>query len=158
MRIKLKKHRILLLAGVLLVLLVNMTLQDRISQSELVIMQPRLHHPTLAELKQFLSEDSVSENAAARPTYVCMNFAADLKANANQIGLNLSYVQVNFVVTWQGRNFTYGHSLNGALINGTGQVWIEPQSDQIYQNLLDVVRLQFIASDGIVILNHIQVW
>ena len=93
----------------------------------------KLRRPSLSELQLFLRIDQIDKNEYKRLSYVCINFAADLKRNAARAGYNISFVTVNY----EHEGGSAGHALNGAYLSDGSWVWIEPQKDKIHQGTIE---------------------
>jgi hypothetical protein len=94
-----------------------------------------LRRPTLEELQTFLQNSKPNLPPRNATDKNCVQFASALKRAAAAAGWNVSYVEVNYVVTWQGKQYGYGHALNGAYLADGGWVYIEPQTGEISQSL-----------------------
>jgi arsenate reductase-like glutaredoxin family protein len=94
-----------------------------------------LRRPTLQELQTFLLNNKPNLPASNRTDPNCVQFSSDLKKFAAVAGLNISYVQVNYVATWKGKQYGYGHALNGAYLADGTWVYIEPQTGEVSQSL-----------------------
>ena len=136
-------------------------LQERSSQLESQLAQTRveldryqLKRPTMDELKAFLAEDDTDRRGHDEEGYVCIHYARDLKARAAQRGYNLCFVVVNYNVAWRRG---YGHALNGAYLSDGSFVYIEPQSDKIYEDLIDDLK-EVEKASRIVIINYSIIW
>jgi hypothetical protein len=103
---------------------------------------PRLNRPTIQQLVSFLQTSNVSKHAYTDPTYVCMNFAQDLQVSAKAAGWNMSVVVFNYDVTWNGKTYaTAFHALNGVYLANDSWVYVEPQTNRISPNLLNLIPL-----------------
>jgi len=91
----------------------------------------KLKTPTRTELENFLLNDRTDENEYGQG-YKCLNFACDLKTNAAKAGWNISYVQVNYDVYYQGRHYQYGHAFNMAILGDGLIVYIDTCTDTLY--------------------------
>jgi hypothetical protein len=111
-------------------------LEDRARKAESDLLSYKANRPTLEQLRAFLAVDPISERKYESGSYVCINFANDLRLAAKRAGWNISFVFVNYEHGGKG----YGHACNGALLANGTHVYIEPQSDRIYINLEDLLR------------------
>jgi hypothetical protein len=103
-----------------------------------------VRRPSESELKSFLASDPVSMVPFRSGSYICTNYAADLKRNAVLAGWNISVVIVNYNSS---RGFG-GHVLNGAYLSDGRWVWIEPQRDLVLtdleSHLRDFLRVSYV--------------
>lgn len=81
-----------------------------------------LTDPGYQEVGSFLARDSTSEREYVENEYVCVDFAADVKANATEEEIRCAYV----VIEYRGGT---GHSIIAFDTTDQGLVFIEPQSD-----------------------------
>jgi hypothetical protein len=81
-----------------------------------------LADPSYAEMKAFLEQDETSEQEYLRNEYICVDFAANVKANAAEEGIRCAYV----VIEYLGTN---GHAIVAFDTTDRGLVYIEPQFD-----------------------------
>jgi len=79
--------------------------------------ETNVHDPTYAELTAFLANDMTEHHTYTDPTYVCMNFAADLKANATGAGIRCGFIVMNFI--------TVGHAINVFNTTDQGLIFID---------------------------------
>jgi len=114
----------------------------------------RLKRPTYYELLDFLANDGTSEHVYRKGSYVCMNFAWDLKANAIQQGWNISFVSINFDDPTGGG----GHACNGAYLADGSWVWIEPQTDRIYRDSVESYLESFFGVSWVQVEEIVVVW
>jgi len=82
-----------------------------------------LRDPSYQEMKDFLKQDETSEQEYLRGEYICVDFAADVKANAAKEGIRCAYVVVEYLgVT--------GHAIIAfEPTDKEDPVFIEPQFD-----------------------------
>jgi hypothetical protein len=80
-------------------------------------MRYNVHDPTYAEFISFCQNDTTEFHDYEYPNYVCMNFAADFKANATKAGIRCAYVGINFV--------TLGHAINAVNTTDHGMIFID---------------------------------
>jgi hypothetical protein len=73
-------------------------------------------------MKAFLEQDETSEQEYLRNEYICVDFAANVKANAAEEGIRCAYV----VIEYLGTN---GHAIVAFDTTDRGLVYIEPQFD-----------------------------
>lgn len=81
-----------------------------------------LRDPGYQEMKTFLKQDETSEHAYLRNEYICVDFAANVKANAAEEGIRCAYVVVEYLGTT-------GHAIVAFDTTDKGLVYIEPQFD-----------------------------
>jgi hypothetical protein len=81
-----------------------------------------LRDPSYQEIKDFLEQDETSEQEYLRNEYICVDFAANVKANAAEEGIRCAYV----VIEYLGTN---GHAIVAFDTTDRGLVYIEPQFD-----------------------------
>ena len=81
-----------------------------------------LRDPSYQEMKAFLTQDETSEQEYLRNEYICVDFAANVKANAAEEGIRCAYV----VIEYLGTN---GHAIVAFDTTDRGLVYIEPQFD-----------------------------
>jgi hypothetical protein len=81
-----------------------------------------LRDPSYQEMKDFLEQDETSEQEYLSNEYICVDFAANVKANATKQGVRCGYV----VVEYLGTN---GHAIVAFDTTDRGLVYIEPQFD-----------------------------
>lgn len=81
-----------------------------------------LRDPSYQEMKAFLKQDETSEQEYLRNEYICVDFAANVKANAAEEGIRCAYV----VIEYLGIN---GHAIIAFDTTDRGLVYIEPQFD-----------------------------
>jgi hypothetical protein len=109
-------------------------------------------------LKQFLADDPTSRHPSVKGQYECMDFARDLKAHAAAAGWNMSFVVTNFMLTWNGQTHGYGHAFNGVLLADGTTVYVEPQNDQIYLTINDLLVHLYLFPVQISIIEVAVVW
>ncbi|NWF78233.1 MAG: hypothetical protein HXY36_06565 [Chloroflexi bacterium] len=81
-----------------------------------------LRDPSYQEMKDFLAWDRISEHEYAPDEYTCVNFAADVKANAVRQGFRCAYV----VIEYHGET---GHAIIAFDTTDRGLVFVDPQLD-----------------------------
>jgi hypothetical protein len=81
-----------------------------------------LRDPSYQAMKDFLKQDETSEQEYLESEYACVDFAADVKANAAKEGLRCAYVAIEYL----GR---IGHAIVAFDTTDRGLVYIEPQFD-----------------------------
>lgn len=81
-----------------------------------------LRDPGYHEMTDFLKQDETSEREYLGNEYICVDFAADVKANAAEEGLRCAYV----VIEYLGET---GHAIVAFDTTDRGLVYIEPQFD-----------------------------
>jgi len=93
----------------------------------------KLSRPTRAQLESYLRSDKTDQNkwregSESSIGYVCINFAADLKANAMRAGWNISFVSANYNYSKE----EYGHAFNMAILEDGSIVYIDTYTDTLY--------------------------
>ena len=81
-----------------------------------------LRDPSYQEMKAFLTQDETSEQEYLRNEYICVDFAANVKANAAEEGIRCAYVVIEYLGTT-------GHAIVAFDTTDRGLVYIEPQFD-----------------------------
>ena len=81
-----------------------------------------LRDPSYQEMKDFLKQDETSEQEYLRDEYICVDFAANVKANAAREGVRCAYVVIEYLGTT-------GHAIVAFDTTDRGLVYIEPQFD-----------------------------
>jgi len=85
-----------------------------------------LHDPSFMEMLEFLRLDKTDQKFYSYPSYVCHDFASDVKRNAFNAGLKCFYVTLDFPPSADG-----GHAIVAFNTTDRGMQYVEPQSDQI---------------------------
>jgi hypothetical protein len=73
-------------------------------------------------MKAFLEQDETSEQEYLRNEYICVDFAANVKANAAEEGIRCAYVVIEYLGTT-------GHAIVAFGTTDRGLVYVEPQFD-----------------------------
>jgi len=81
-----------------------------------------LRDPGYQEMKAFLAQDETSEQEYLRNEYICVDFAANVKANAAEEGIRCAYVVIEYLGTT-------GHAIVAFDTTDRGLVYVEPQFD-----------------------------
>lgn len=81
-----------------------------------------LRDPSYQEMEDFLKQDETSEREYLENEYICVDFAADVKANAAEEGIRCAYVVIEYL------GLT-GHAIVAFDTTDEGLVYIEPQFD-----------------------------
>ena len=81
--------------------------------------------PTYQEMLNFITSDQTDKHQYTVPTYVCWNFAADVKNNAFTEGYRCGLVVISFA------DSSAGHSVICFKTIDHGLIFIEPQDDAI---------------------------
>lgn len=81
----------------------------------------KLHDPTLAEVKDFLANDTTDQNPYNELTYVCTHYARDVINNAVKKGIRTAYVETRFT--------GMSHSLIAFETTDKGIMYFDPQYD-----------------------------
>jgi len=84
-----------------------------------------LRNPSMLEVYDFIFSDKTDENEYVIDEYTCVNFAADFKENAFEMGYLCYYVSLRFP--------DGGHALVAFNTTDRGLVYIEPQDDGIVE-------------------------
>jgi len=136
--------------------------RDKLTQEIKVLGRFELRRPSEGELAAFLISDLTDRHSYQETnfTYVCTQFARDLKANARVAGWNFSFVMIyysmNFTETRIERHkinqttilethniivhiYETSHAANGVYLSDGSFVYVEPQTDRIYGNLTDLI-------------------
>jgi hypothetical protein len=82
-----------------------------------------LRDPSYQEMRESLARDKTNEREYVEGEYVCVHFAADVKANAAKEGIWAAYVDLEFP--------GIGHAIVAFYTTDRGLVFIEPQLDKI---------------------------
>jgi len=81
-----------------------------------------LRDPSYQEMKDFLKQDETSEQEYLKNEYICVDFAANVKAKAAKEGIRCAYVVIEYLgIT--------GHAIVAFNTTDRGLVYIEPQFD-----------------------------
>jgi len=81
-----------------------------------------LRDPSYRELAEFLAEDETSRQEYVENEYICVDFAANVKANAAKEGIRCAYVVIEY-------HEGGGHTIVAFDTTDEGLVFIEPQFD-----------------------------
>ncbi len=92
-----------------------------------------LYRPSMQTLQQFLDRDQTNKKEYQHGTsstlgYICLNYADELRLNARHEGINMSIVDINFIVS----STPFGHSFNAVILSDGSFVWIDSMADKIY--------------------------
>jgi len=115
----------------------------------------KLKRPTFNELVMFLANDGTDGHRYDPDSYVCVNFAHDLKTNAARVGWNISFVDINF---YDKNGDGWGHSCNGAYLADGSWVWIEPQTDRIYSGSVETYLQDFQEISYVRVIQLVVIW
>jgi hypothetical protein len=115
-------------------------LLDEKRQMEAVVRRYRLSRPTLEQLQMFLWIDATNWNSYSPDSYVCINYAKDLKEAARLQGYNISFIVVNVKGYSYYGGITFGHAFNGAILADGRRVYIEPSKDLIVFDIEDILK------------------
>lgn len=85
---------------------------------------------TWKQLVDFLASDHTNWNEYDINSYVCLDFAIDLVENAKKQNINARIVAVDFV------NGDTGHAFVAFETSDKGTIFIEPQGDNTYSNVV----------------------
>ena len=80
--------------------------------------------PTYAAMQAFIASDKTDQNTYNVTTYNCVNFSADVIANAAKQNIRCAYINIDF-----GNNT--GHAIVAFNTSDKGIVYIESQTDEI---------------------------
>ena len=81
-----------------------------------------LRDPSYQEMMAFLTQVETSEQEYFRNQYICVDFAANVKANAAEEGIRCAYVVIEYLGTT-------GHAIVAFDTTDRGLVYVEPQFD-----------------------------
>jgi Tfp pilus assembly protein PilE len=81
-----------------------------------------LKDPTYQQMKSFIAADRTDANEYIDDSYVCGDFSADVKKNANEQNIRCAYVVIDHPGT--------GHVIVAFNTTDRGMIYIEPQSDE----------------------------
>jgi hypothetical protein len=81
-----------------------------------------LRDPSYQEMTDFLEQDKTDKQEYSESDYVCVDFGADVKANAAKEGLRCAYVAIEYLGGT-------GHIIVAFDTSDRGLVYIEPQFD-----------------------------
>jgi len=129
-------------------------LEAKVTSLESELTTYKLRRPNLSELQIFLKTDQTDKNQYKRWSYVCINFASDLKRNAARAGYNITYVSVNY----EYEEGSTGHALNGAYLTDGSWVWIEPQNDKIHHGKIEECLVAFFKLQYVKVKEIAIVW
>jgi hypothetical protein len=83
-----------------------------------------LADPTYAAMQSFMNSDKTNQNTYNVNTYNCVNFSADVIANAVKQHIRCAFINIDFPGTT-------GHAIIAFNTTDKGMVYIEPQTDEI---------------------------
>jgi hypothetical protein len=89
----------------------------------------KLHDPTLAEVKDFLAQDTTDKIPYNELTYVCTHYARDVVNNAVKKGIRVAYVETRFT--------GMSHSLVAFETTDKGIMYFDPQYDNEVRPVLN---------------------
>jgi TolA-binding protein len=116
-----------------------------------------LSRPTYEELEAFLAEDQANPKSPNDSSYVCLNFAHDLKAAAASAGWNMSFVVANIAVqvapkpsqTGQSaagiiifQPVIFAHAFNSVILQDGRTVYVEPQNHKIFLDEKSLIKAE----------------
>ena len=81
-----------------------------------------LRDPSYREMEDFLKQDETSEQEYLKDEYICVDFAANVKANAAKEGIRCAYVVIEYLAIT-------GHAIVAFDTTDRGLIYIEPQFD-----------------------------
>jgi hypothetical protein len=131
----------------------------------------QLSRPTYEQLEAFLAADPANQKSQNDQSYLCLNFAHDLKAAAASAGWNMSFVVANAAVqvapkssqTSQSasgivvsQTIEFGHAFNSVILQDGRTVYVEPQNHKIFpdeKSLLEAEIEQFFPSSQYLVSN-----
>jgi predicted RNase H-like nuclease (RuvC/YqgF family) len=129
-------------------------LRSQLAETKAELDRYQLRRPTMDELRAFLAEDDTNEHRYDEEDYPCTYYARDLRLRAAQHGYNLCFIVVNYRMMWRGE---YGHALNGAYLSDGTFIYIEPQNDKIYRELMEDLK-EMADTPYIEIINYSIIW
>jgi len=85
-----------------------------------------LQNPSYQEMKTFIAQDPTNNNSYVEDKYVCVDFAAAVKNNAEAKGIRCAVVDIFYPDG-------YGHTIVAFDTTDRGRIYVEPQFDQEVQ-------------------------
>jgi uncharacterized Zn-binding protein involved in type VI secretion len=92
-------------------------LQNQLSTGHILV------DPTYASMQAFIASDKTDQNTYNASTYDCVNFSADVIANAAKQNIRCAFVNIDFPGS--------GHAIVVFNTTDKGMIYIEPQNDDI---------------------------
>jgi hypothetical protein len=127
--------------------------QVQIAALNATVQQLQLSRPTYEELQAFLASDRTNQRSPSDPSYVCLNFAHDLKTAAASHGLNMSFVVANIAVQVVSKSSgqsssgililqptRFAHAFNSVMLQDGRTVYVEPQNDKIFLDEKSLIK------------------
>jgi hypothetical protein len=129
--------------------------QVQIAALNSTVRQLLLSRPTYEELEAFLESDRTNQKRPTQPSYVCLNFANDLKNAAASHRLNMSFVVANIAVQVVAKSSQSGqsssgivilqptrfaHAFNSVILQDGRTVYVEPQNDRIFLDEKSLIK------------------
>jgi hypothetical protein len=145
--------------------------QAQIATLNATVHQLDLSRPTYEELETFLAADQTSQKSPDDSSYVCLNYAHDLKVAATSAGWNMSFVVANVAVQVSAKSsqtgqstggivisqtINFAHAFNSVILQDGRTVYVEPQNNRIFLDEKDLVNAkveQFFPSNQYLISN-----
>ena len=97
---------------------IGLETSDKIGLTQMTV----LTNPTRKEMREFLAHDKTNDNSFIINEYVCSDFSAELKNNAEANGIRAAYVRI--------RSTEWRHAVVAFETTDRGLIFIEPQSDR----------------------------
>lgn len=91
------------------------------------VIQPTLRNPNMWELRLFLMEDQ-TDRIGETLRWRCIDYAINLRNEAIKRGLDVDIVLLDF-------DENRGHAINGCKLSDGRYVYIEPQTDDVFEDL-----------------------
>jgi hypothetical protein len=113
-----------------------------------------LLNPTQEELIQFLEEDDTDKIDLKKSDLDYRDLALQLKSRAREKDINMSYCEVTYRIA-SFRNKFGQHICNSVTLQDGTQLFIDPQTDEIYEDLDSLVWAMF-KSKGAV--KYYEIW
>ena len=85
-----------------------------------------LQNPSYQEMKTFIAQDPTNNNSYVEDKYVCVDFAAAVKNNAEAKGIRCAVVDIFYPDG-------YGHTIVAFDTTDRSRIYVEPQFDQEVQ-------------------------
>jgi hypothetical protein len=129
--------------------------QAQIATLNATVHRLELSRPTYEELEAFLAADPTNQKSPNDPSYVCLNFAHDLKAAATSAGWNMSFVVANIAVQVAAKSsqtdqsaggivifhkVKFAHAFNSVILQDGRTVYVEPQNDKIFLDEKSLIK------------------
>lgn len=110
----------------------NLLIEGGLEGHSLVVDQEDvLVNPSRYDLVRFLERNGVDENEYVATSYACSDFARDLQHHAHEAGFRSACVTLDFAESAG----SAGHVMNAFETVDEGLLFVEPQNDEIFENL-----------------------